>query len=114
MLTIVNLIIRDLLARYPGKSWDVVQRLEKLKDIATYLESKNDPCCEISNVNAIIAAYENNILQWDGEATYWCQGQMISGPSQFSWQDFYTFNTKENRGGGGFWVEGVSLLSLNP
>lgn len=97
----------DMMAQYPGKSWDVVQRLKKLKHIAAYLEDEKDPCKELQNVYAIIAAYETGQLDWKGKATYWCQGQMIYGPKLFSWEDFYALNTKEHRAGGGFWVEGI-------
>ncbi|KAJ6014988.1 hypothetical protein N7540_009579 [Penicillium herquei] len=35
---------------------------------------------------------------------------MIAGSSIFSWEDFRRLNKKENRGDGGFWVEGTYPL----
>ncbi|KAJ6031013.1 hypothetical protein N7540_001745 [Penicillium herquei] len=64
-----------------------------------------------ANVRAIINAYETGQLGWEENATYWCQGRMIAGPSPFSWSDFRRLNTKTNRANGGFWVEGVLPLA---
>lgn len=95
------------MTQYPGKSWDVVQRIRTLKKIEKFLVEKNDPCGELSNVKAIIAAYQKGELEWNDKTTYWGQGRMIAEPYKFSWADFRKFNTAENRGDGGFWVEGV-------
>lgn len=104
----LTLVSRKLQSQNPGKSWEVIQRLESLETIKSHLEEKGDPCKELANVRAIIAAYKADQLQWDDRVTFWCQGKQIAGPFEFSWDDFEKFNTEENRGGGGFWVEGVS------
>ncbi|KAJ5726022.1 uncharacterized protein N7483_007379 [Penicillium malachiteum] len=106
-----GILARGLQVQYPGKSWEVIQRIGSLKVIAAHLEGIEDPLGELPNVNAIIHAYENGQLEWDDNASYWCQGKLIAGTSPFSWSDFRTLNTKENRGGGGFWVEGVFPLA---
>ncbi|KAJ5108323.1 hypothetical protein N7456_004998 [Penicillium angulare] len=107
----------QIMKKHPGKSWEVCQRLADLQGIATYLKSIKDPHRELPNVKAIMAAYEKGKLKWDDNATYWCQGKMIAGPSVFDWQDFGRLNTKENRGDGGFCVEGsnndVQVPELN-
>ncbi|KAJ5721220.1 uncharacterized protein N7483_009154 [Penicillium malachiteum] len=77
-----------------------------------HLEKIEDPAGKVPNVIAIIAAYQSRQLEWDGLTTYWAQGEMIGGPSPFAWSDFRRLNTQENRGNGGFWVEGI--LHLGP
>lgn len=99
----------SVMKQFPGKSWEVIQRLETLRTIQTYLKANDDPCKELPNVEAIMAAYEAGTLEWNDNATYWCQGKMIGGPSPFSFETFHILNTAENRGDGGFWVEGVSF-----
>ncbi|KAJ5703937.1 hypothetical protein N7493_011075 [Penicillium malachiteum] len=103
--------VQGLKAQYRGRSWEVIQRIGSLQIIAAHLEERGDPLGELPNVYAIIWAYENGQLQWDDNATYWCQGRMIAGPSPFSWDDFRSLNTQENRGHGGFWVEGIFPLA---
>ncbi|KAK5806214.1 hypothetical protein VI817_000472 [Penicillium citrinum] len=101
-----------IMKQFPGKSWEVIQRLETLRTIQTYLKANDDPCKELPNVGAIIAAYEAGTLEWNDNATYWCQGKMIGGPSPFSFETFHILNTAENRGDGGFWVEGIYRLPM--
>ena len=85
----------------------MVNRIGCLQRIEKHLIKTEDPCKELPNVRAIIEAYRSGELAWDENTTYWCQGKKIAGPSIFSWDDFRKYNTKENRGHGGFWVEGV-------
>ncbi|KAJ5730256.1 uncharacterized protein N7483_004764 [Penicillium malachiteum] len=99
----------EIMAQYPGKDWDVIQRIAILEAIENYLVKEKDPCGELKNVRAIIEAYKNGDLELNGKASYWCQGKMIGGPSVFAWEDFRRLNTEENRGDGGFWVEGYDL-----
>ena len=86
----------------------MVQRIQTLEKIEKFLVEKKDPCKELPNVKAILVAYKNGELEWNDKTTYWGQGRMIAEPFQFAWSDFRKFNTAENRGDGGFWVEGVS------
>ncbi|KAJ5613926.1 hypothetical protein N7528_007580 [Penicillium herquei] len=111
MLKAQKATVQGLKAQNPGRSWEVIQRIGGLEIIAAHLEERGDPLGELPNVYAIISAYENGQLQWDDNATYWCQGRMIAGPSLFSWDDFRNLNTPENRGNGGFWVEGIFPLA---
>ncbi|KAJ5261434.1 hypothetical protein N7478_012029 [Penicillium angulare] len=93
--------------QYPGKSSHVIQRIGTLQVIRDHLEKIEDPCGELPNVLTILLAYKAGQLLFDDNATYWAQGRMVGGPSPFSWEDFGRLNTEENRGIGGFWVEGV-------
>jgi len=86
--------------------------MANLQKIAAHLKKIKDPYKELVNVEAILAAYKAGKLEWNDNATYWCQGKMIAGPSPFSFEDFGKLNTEENRGDGGFWVEGVSSHGL--
>ena len=95
--------------QFPGKSWGVIQRMQELRIVEAHLKEIKDPLKELPNVEAVLAAYEAGTLAWDGNATYWCQGKMIDGPAPFSFERFSELNTEENRGDGGFWVEGVSF-----
>lgn len=88
--------------------WETIQRLATLTDIAKDLTENGDPYKELENVLAIISAYENNMLRFDGQVTYWCQGKQLEDPKAFDWADVRRLNTEENRGDGGFWIEGVS------
>lgn len=88
----------------------MIQRIGALQQIAAQLKKK-DPCKELVNVEAVLEAYESGKLEWNDDATYWCQGKMIAGPSPFSFEDFARLNTDENRGDSGFWVEGVGSHS---
>ncbi|KAJ5633553.1 hypothetical protein N7528_001395 [Penicillium herquei] len=101
----------ERIAREGNKDWGVIERLTALRTIADHLEKIKDPHGELPIVMAIIAAYENRELKWDGLTTYWAQGKMIAGPSPFAWSDFRKLNTQENRGNGGFWVEGIAHLN---
>lgn len=99
------------MAQFPGRGWNEINRIGCLQLIEQHLVKTGDPCKELLNVRAIITAYENGELKWDENTTYWCQGKKVAGPSIFSWEDFRKYNTQENRGDGGFWVEGASQIN---
>ncbi|KAJ5581356.1 hypothetical protein N7450_007657 [Penicillium hetheringtonii] len=101
-----------VMKQFFGKSWEVIQRMANLQKIADHLKKIKDPYQELVNVEAILAAYKAGKLEWNDHATYWCQGKMIAGPSPFSFEDFGKLKTDENRGNGGFWVEGIYPLTL--
>lgn len=94
--------------KYPAMGQQEIDRYLSLKRISKHLKKIGDPCKELRNVKAVMAAYQSGELKWNYLATYWCQGKMIEGPSRFLWKDFRRLNNAENRGGEGFWVEGVS------
>lgn len=98
------------MASHPGLSLETILRINKLVMIEKQVEEWGDPCKELPNIRAIITAYRAGELVWEAHSrvTYWCNGKCIQGPSEFSWDDFRKLNTKENRAGGGFWIEGVS------
>lgn len=106
------MVFSNKMKQYPGKTWEVVQRIEALQKIETHLRKIKDPLKELPNVLGVMKAYKKGQLEWEDNqsATYWCQGRMIAGPEQFSFERFRELNTSENRGDGGFWVEGVSWL----
>ncbi|KAJ5707268.1 hypothetical protein N7488_007069 [Penicillium malachiteum] len=96
-----------VMKQYPGKSWPVIERLGALELIEDHLVRIKDPCGELKNVRAVIAAYQSGELEVNGKATYWGQGKMVGGPSVFMMEDFRRYNTAENRGDGALWVEGM-------
>ncbi|KAJ5733424.1 hypothetical protein N7493_002210, partial [Penicillium malachiteum] len=104
----------EVMKQYPGKDWAVIERIGVLEVIEDYLVGIKDPCGELKNVRAIIAAYQSGELEVNGKATYWGQGKMVAGPSVFMMEDFRRYNTAENRGDGGFWVEGMSKSQKPP
>lgn len=89
--------------------WNTIQRLENLKIIKAKLIEQNDPCRELENIEAIIAAYESRELTFGDSTTYWCRGENLGETKGIDWEMFKRLNTKENRHGCGFWVEGVGL-----
>lgn len=97
---------RKIIEQHNGLDWDSIQRLKELRSIKESVE-KRDPCKEIKNINAIIAAYESGALKFDGSATYWCQGKMLGKAAGFDITHVQELNTEKNRGDGGFWAEGV-------
>jgi hypothetical protein len=97
------------MARFPGKSWEVVQRLDTLRDIGSSLRTNGDDYNQEINVNAIIRAYQSGDLDWNpGLITYWSKGKQICQPRPFDWDEFFRVN-KEHDGHESFWVEGVGL-----
>ncbi|KAJ5621258.1 hypothetical protein N7528_006041 [Penicillium herquei] len=100
-------IREEVMKQYPGKSWPVIERLGALELIEDHLVGIEDPCGELKNVRAVIAAYQSGELDVDGKATYWGQGKMVGGPSVLIMEDFRRYNTAENRGDGALWVEGI-------
>lgn len=104
--------LSDIINQYGGLDLAPIERVENLKFIKSELQKDNDPCRELPNVNSIIEAYLNGDIPCDGSVTYWAQGKLLLGPTEFSWEKFYELNTEENRQDGGFWVEGVSYSTL--
>ncbi|KAJ6007944.1 hypothetical protein N7540_011920 [Penicillium herquei] len=105
---------RQLMALAPGLSWPTICRLENLKLIEEELKRQGDPCKELLNVRAIMNAYQSQRLEVDGNATFWCNGELLAGPQRFDWDDFWRLNTAENRKGSGFWLECISPEKPGP
>ncbi|KAJ5724859.1 hypothetical protein N7493_006587 [Penicillium malachiteum] len=105
---------RRVMALAPGLSWPTICRLQSLKIIEEELERQGDPCKELLNVRAIMNAYQSRYLEVDGNATFWCNGELLAGPQRFEWEDFWRLNTAENRKGSGFWLEHISPEQPGP
>ncbi|KAJ6039846.1 uncharacterized protein N7446_004837 [Penicillium canescens] len=87
-------------------SWKVVQRLDDLENIRSWLEKGNDDDDQISNVKALIQAYTVGDLDWNtGLVTYWSKGKQLCQPRPFKWEEFLAISAK-HKGHIGFWVEG--------
>lgn len=90
-----------------GLSWEVIQRLDCLKQIQKNLEEEEGIDNNLSNVKAIITAYRSKELTWNEDlVTYWSKGKIIAGPQKLDMKDLYALSAKH--GPKGFWVEGVS------
>lgn len=85
-------------------SWEVVQRLDALKQIQAHLE-KEDKHEHLSTVKAIIDAYRSGQLSLDGTGmvTFWSYGKLIAGPKDLEFNELYALNAKH--GPNGFWLE---------
>lgn len=97
--------------KYGGVDWDTAHRLRNLEIIARKLMEDNDPCRELVNVNAVIAAYKSKKLKF-GHTSYWAQGKILAESPMLDFDIFRALNTEKNRGKGGFWVEGVSVFII--
>jgi hypothetical protein len=87
-------------------TWNVVQRLDDLENIRTWLE-KSDDDEQIPNVDAIMNAYTRGDLEWHaGLVTYWSNGEQLCQPRPFKWDEFQAIGAK-HKDHIGFWVEGV-------
>ncbi|KAJ5288855.1 hypothetical protein N7478_001885 [Penicillium angulare] len=97
----------DTLKKYPGVSWDVIQRLESLTRIKAALAEDGDKYEQMANVKALMDAYASQKLVWNkGLVTYWTHGVQLSRPRPFDWDELEAINKKHN-GDKSFWVEGV-------
>ncbi|OKP09965.1 hypothetical protein PENSUB_4677 [Penicillium subrubescens] len=104
----------EILAAAPGLPWKVAKRLKDLRFIEEDL-AKNDVQEQMSNVQAIIAAYTSGELKWKrGTCTFWSNGRMVWGPGKFDWKTFSDVN-KAHQGHKSFWVEevGESIQDLS-
>lgn len=74
--------------------------------IEAAIVKNGDPCKELPNVRALMAAYRKGKLEFDGRVTYWSGGEKVGEAAKFEVEDFRKLN-KGNKGEKGFWVEGV-------
>lgn len=90
-----------------GLSWSVVQRVAELRKIESHLKKRgNDKKTQLPNVQAVLAAYRQQSLEWTGHVTYWSKGKQLCQPRPFDWNEFDAINAAY-KGHEGFWVEGV-------
>lgn len=96
------------MARFPGLSLKIVERLDVLQEMRGSMVAEGDEDDNVCNVDAIIAAYKAGALGWNkGLVTYWSKGVQLCQPRPFDWEEFLVVNHK-NDGSSSFWVEGVS------
>ncbi|KAJ5963721.1 uncharacterized protein N7479_003597 [Penicillium vulpinum] len=89
-----------------GLSWEVVQRLDILKNVQTSLEELGRDNGNTPNVMAIMAAYRSGDLVWDqNTVTYWAHGRIVAGPKKMDTKEFFALT--EKLGPEGIWVEGL-------
>lgn len=102
---------RRLMARFPGVSLKVAERLEILESHRQFCIDTNDELELLSTVENLITAYKSGMLEWNpGLITYWSHGKQLCQPRPFDIQEFARVN-KEHNGSSGFWVEGVCSRS---
>lgn len=96
-----------MMAKEPGLSWTVVQRLDELQTILDWLQEEGAEYKLEGNVTAIMAAYRSKQLDLiPGLVTYWSYGEQLCQPRPFKSDEFLRIN-REHDGHTGFWVEGV-------
>ncbi|KAJ5761969.1 uncharacterized protein N7511_005351 [Penicillium nucicola] len=94
-----------------GLDDEVKDRLHYLELVLKDLEEKSVKHKQIPNIKAIMEAYRQRQLDWDGMlVTYWSNGDQLCQPRPFDWDEFETIN-KAHNGKEGFWTEGVRLHS---
>ncbi|CRL23838.1 unnamed protein product [Penicillium camemberti] len=90
-----------------GLSWDIVRRLEHLKNIDKYLSTKGDPDNQLPNVKAIIKAYRERKLGWSrGWVSYWSKGVQLNAPQKFD-AELHKKLAREYDTTKAWWVEGL-------
>ncbi|KAJ5486197.1 hypothetical protein N7530_000497 [Penicillium desertorum] len=91
-----------------GLSWDIVRRLNHLKEIETHLNTSRDPDNQLPNVKALIKAYREGKLGWSrGWVSYWSNGVQINEPQKFD-AEFHKSLAEQYDTTKAWWVEGVS------
>ncbi|KAJ5287739.1 hypothetical protein N7478_003425 [Penicillium angulare] len=97
-------VLEKVMARFPGVSPHVAERLEILEAQGKYLIERDDDLELVSNVRNIISAYKSCQLDWyPGLVTYWSHGKRLCEPRPFDFQEFAEVNRK-HKGWSGFWV----------
>ncbi|KAJ6083990.1 hypothetical protein N7486_010790, partial [Penicillium sp. IBT 16267x] len=100
----------ESMAREPGLSWVIVQRLIELEDAKEFLGTLINNYGQIPNTTAIMAAYRSGKLNLtEGLITYWSNGEQVSQPRPFNWDELFALCDKYNGYEGGFWVEPIKL-----
>ena len=57
------MVFSNKMKQYPGKTWEVVQRIEELQKIETHLRKIKDPLKELPNVLGVMKAYKKGQLK---------------------------------------------------
>ncbi|CAG8909007.1 unnamed protein product [Penicillium egyptiacum] len=90
-----------------GLSWDIVRRLNHLKDIETHLNTDGDPDNQLPNVKALIKAYREGKLGWSrGWVSYWSNGVQLNEPQKFD-AEFHKNLAEQYDTTKAWWVEGL-------
>ncbi|KAJ5647192.1 hypothetical protein N7490_003564 [Penicillium lividum] len=96
------------MSNFPGRSWEVVQRLEGLLGMLDHLQRNGDDHKQMQNLAGLIMAYKKGKLQWNqGLVTYWSHGIQLCEPRPLDWDEFLRLNEQHDVHEG-FWVEGVN------
>jgi hypothetical protein len=91
-----------------GLSWDIVRRLNHLKEIEAHLNTNRDPDNQLPNVKALTKAYREGNLGWSrGLVSYWSNGVQLNEPQKFD-AEFHKNLAKQYDTTKAWWVEGVS------
>lgn len=104
----------DFLASEPADLQPMaLVRIHTLRTMLEIMDRDGDADEQRPNVEAILKAYRKKKLTWsdEGKVTYWSKGKQVSEPREYSIEDLKEFNVKYNKGGKGFWVEGVRLTT---
>ncbi|KAJ5983566.1 hypothetical protein N7481_005665 [Penicillium waksmanii] len=97
-----------------GLGWNVVLRINSLRNIKKALEDNGDPDKEISNILAIIEAYIDGSLSWiPGKVTYWGLGERLAPAKDFTWEECEKAGQNYSVSQG-FWVEGLNIAIIPP
>ncbi|KAJ5087444.1 hypothetical protein N7456_011060 [Penicillium angulare] len=99
-------LIESQRSERPDLSKYAVARIASLRETESGLRGKREFRSQLVNVQAILAAYRSKTLDWTpGLVTYWSEGQQLSQPRPFSWDEFEAINDACNRSES-FWLEG--------
>lgn len=91
-----------------GLGWDIVRRLNHLKEIETHLNANWDPDNQLPNAKALIKAYREEKLGWSrGWVSYWSNGVQLNKPQEFD-AEFHKNLAEQHDTTKAWWVEGVS------
>ncbi|KAJ6168381.1 hypothetical protein N7497_001224 [Penicillium chrysogenum] len=90
-----------------GLSWDIVRRLNHLKEIEAHLNTNRDPDNQLPNVKALTKAYREGNLGWSrGLVSYWSNGVQLNEPQKFD-AEFHKNLAKQYDTTKAWWVEGL-------
>ncbi|CAG8182927.1 unnamed protein product [Penicillium nalgiovense] len=92
-----------------GLGWDIVRRLNHLKEIETHLNANWDPDNQLPNAKALIKAYREEKLGWSrGWVSYWSNGVQLNKPQEFD-AEFHKNLAEQHDTTKAWWVEGFPV-----
>ncbi|KAJ5658973.1 hypothetical protein N7507_005424 [Penicillium longicatenatum] len=96
---------QEMMEKNPGLDWMVVQRIETLQEIDSWLKEDGDKYRLRESVKAVTEAYKAKKLEWTpGLVTYWSRGIQVSEPRPWDIQENAAIAARFG-GNTGFWVE---------